>query len=435
MKNKILYIILCFISYTNCQSQSSSLNWEEITSSFIEDYESLDLRYFRIDYVDNLNLIRSRDSILTQEQIFTKWADKLKTIDVKQLNKSNQLDFELMNYEIQMHQLRISLEKEWLTIKPDTIPTTGTSDLPFGKKWYRYILKKWVDASVSPEQMFEFGKQEIARVENSIKALQSKTGLDSLAFQKHINNPDFFYQTHDEVQAAYEEMRDIVAKNLSQNFPFLELVPQVNIQENTRPVIVPTPAFYRSSEGTFFYNRFDKPYNRRQIGWIYIHEAAPGHHYQIAIAKGLALSEIQQMFRYSGYREGWAAYVEEIGYNIGAYRDIYDELGKWEWDIIRSVRVVLDVGLNYYGWTDEEALLYWQEHISGQDDIALREINRMTKWPAQVITYKFGADTILKWRKHMEEKSNFNLKKFHRSLLEHGDVPFSILEQFVFDKK
>ena len=433
MKNKILYILLCFTLNTNCHSQTQSVDWQEITTSFIEDYESLDLRYFRIDYVDNLNLIRSRDSILMQEQVFTTWENKLKTINPKQLNKSDQLDFELINYEIQMNQLRISLEKEWLTIRPDTIPRTGTSDLPFGKTWYSYLLKHWVDVSVSPEQMFEFGKQEIARVESRMKALQLKTGLDSLAFQEHINGDDFFFQTHDEVQTAYEEMRDIVAKNLKNNFPFLDLVPQVNIQENTRPVLVPTPAFYRSGEGTFYYNRFDKPYNRRQIGWIYIHEASPGHHYQISISKALAISEIQQMFRYSGYREGWAAYIEKIGYDIGAYRDIYDELGKWEWDIIRSVRVVLDVGLNYYGWTDEEALLFWQQHIHGQDDIALREINRMTKWPAQVITYKFGADTIMKWRKRMEAKPNFNLKEFHRSLLEHGDVPFSILERFVFD--
>ena len=434
MKRKFLYIFFFFICNTSCQSQTKTIDWPAISSSFIEEYQSLDLRYFRIDYVANLNVIRSRDSILMQEQFFTKWSNKLKTIDCKLLNKSDQLDFELINYEIQMNQLRISLEKEWLKIKPDTIPTTGTSDLPFGKAWYSYLLKHWVDASVTPEQMFAFGKQEIARVENRMKALQIKTGLDAIAFQKHINKQEFFYNTHDEVQSAYEEMRDIVAKNLAKDFPFLDLIPQVNIQENTRPVMVPTPAFYRSSDSTFYYNRFNKPYNRRQIGWIYIHEALPGHHYQIAVSKALPLSDIQQMFRYSGYREGWAAYIEEIGYDIGAYRDSYDELGKWEWDIIRSVRVVLDVGLNYYGWTDEEALHFWQQHIHDQDDIALREINRMTKWPAQVITYKFGADTILKWRKRMEERPGFNLKEFHRSLLENGDVPFSVLEQFIFDE-
>ena len=434
MKKIFLFAFLSLLSFSTCKGQTTSIDWNAISTAFIQDYESLDLRYFRIDYVENLNVIRSLDSIIMQEQVFTKWNKQLKSIDLKQLSTSDLLDFELMNYEINMHLLRIELEKEWLKIKPDTIPTTGTSDLPFGKSWYNYLLKKWVDASVSPEQMFEFGKQEIARIKTRMKALQIKTGLDSIAFQQHINSPDFFYQTPDEVQTAYEEMRDIVANNLHKDFPFLDLVTPLYIKENTQPVRVPTPAYYRSNEQTFYYNRFDKPYNRRQIGWIYIHEANPGHHYQIAIANALPLSKIQKMFRYSGYREGWAAYIEEIGYDIGAYRDIYDELGKWEWDIIRSVRVVLDVGLNYYGWTDEEALLFWQQHIQGQDDIALREIDRMTKWPAQVITYKFGADTILKWRKRMEAQPDFNLKAFHRSLLQYGDVPFSVLEKFVFNE-
>jgi len=205
MKNKLLYLFLTLLFCTSCQSQSNSEDWKTISASFIRDYENLDLRYFRIDYVENLNVIRSLDSILIQEQVFTKWENKLKTIDRKQLNKSDLLDFELMNYEIKMNLLRISLEKEWLQIKPDTIPTTGTSDLPFGKSWYRYLLKKWVDISVSPEQMFEFGKEEIARIEGRMKALQIKTGLDSLAFQKHINSAHFFYQTPEEVQTAYEE--------------------------------------------------------------------------------------------------------------------------------------------------------------------------------------------------------------------------------------
>ena len=157
------------------------------------------------------------------------------------------------------------------------------------------------------------------------------------------------------------------------------------------------PAYYAETRSTFYYNYFDKPFNNRQVAWIYMHEAIPGHHYQIKFEEQLEKSKIKNLFFYSGYREGWAAYVEELIHDFGTYTTKYDELGKWEWDIIRSVRVSMDVGLNYYGWSDAEALQFWQQHIKGQDAIAQREIGRMKRWPAQVITYKYGANQILQW--------------------------------------
>ena len=131
--------------------------------------------------------------------------------------------------------------------------------------------------------------------------------------------------------------------------------------------------------------------------------------------------------------EGWAAYVEELGKTIGVYRTIYAELGKWEWDIVRSVRVALDVGLNYYGWSDEEALQFWKKHIPNQDDIAMREIRRMKRWPAQVVTYKYGAGKLLDWQAYAQAQQgdDFNLKDFHTQVLQHGALPFSILEKII----
>ena len=186
------------------------------------------------------------------------------------------------------------------------------------------------------------------------------------------------------------------------------------------------PAFY--SDNTLYYNFFDQPFNKRQIAWVYLHEALPGHHYERSYSRALEPSPVQQLFYTSGYSEGWAAYVEEIGNEIGAYQNIYDELGKWEWDIIRSVRVPLDVGLNYYGWSDEQALEFWRRHITGQDDIGRREIARMKRWPCQVITYKYGADKILQWKARFEEQPGFSLKAFHGEVLKRGPLPFSILE-------
>jgi uncharacterized protein (DUF885 family) len=116
-----------------------------------------------------------------------------------------------------------------------------------------------------------------------------------------------------------------------------------------------------------------------------------------------------------------------LGDVLGVYKTTYDEYGKWEWDLIRSVRVSLDVAINYYGWSDEKALEFWKKHIKNQVDIGLREIARMKRWPGQVISYKYGANVFLKMLNGAKKKSSFDYKTFHKKLLKNGDVPLSIL--------
>ena len=100
---------------------------------------------------------------------------------------------------------------------------------------------------------------------------------------------------------------------------------------------------------------------------------------------------------------------------------------------MRSVRVPLDVALNYYGWTDEQALTFWKKNIIGQDDIAMREINRMRRWPAQVVTYKYGAHEIMQWKQELmeREKQNFDIKAFHDKVLNGGSLPFFMVKRNV----
>jgi uncharacterized protein (DUF885 family) len=202
----------------------------------------------------------------------------------------------------------------------------------------------------------------------------------------------------------------------------------------TITALAQTPGYY--SDNTFYYNFFDKPYNTRQVAWLYIHEAVPGHHYQENIAEQIPQSQVQQLFHYTGFAEGWAAYTETLGNELGAYETDYDELGHLEWDLVRSVRVIIDIGLNYYGWSDEKALAKWKEYIPNQDDIAMREINRMKRWPAQVISYKYGSELILHWKKELQQKQGaaFDIKDFHDRILNHGSLPFFIVRKNVFKK-
>ncbi len=432
MKHFLIILSIYFLAlhaYGQDKSISTATNFRTVTKTFKEGYEKLNLPLNQLSYVVNLQTIQSKDSILKQEVFFQGFAKILQEINPESLPKKEWLDYELMQYETKINLLRINQEKKWCDLNIKKIPKTGLSKLPIGKSLYTYFLKRWVGLSVSPDQMFKFGLSEIKRVKDRMATVQTRTKKDRSAFMKHIKSSSFYYENVQDVQEGFEKIKKTISKELSKNFPFIHLIPDVKIARGTNKALAKTPGFYQN--GTFYYNFFDKPFNKRQISWIYIHEAMPGHHYQVTLENSLKRSNIQKLFQYSCYREGWAAYVEEIGYEIGAYRNIYDELGKWEWDIIRSVRVALDVGINYYGWNDKKALTFWKQHISEQDAIGLREIARMKRWPCQVITYKYGADKILKWKAKFEQKEGFDLKQFHQAILQHGSLPFSILEKIL----
>ncbi|WP_394751029.1 DUF885 domain-containing protein [Spongiimicrobium salis] len=435
MKNYFFLFVFFVIPFANCQDSTSASapNFETFAKHFREGFEKWNLPPTQLSYVANLQSIKSEDSVIQQEVFFKKAASYLSEIHPEDLSKKNRLDFELMRYETEMNLLRIAQEKKWHDAQVQDISNSGIFLLPNGKELYTYFLKRWVGLEVTPDQMYQFGLKEIERVKKRMKTVQTRAKMDDSTFKTHINTPDFYYEDVEVVQEEFEKIKKIIAKGLAENFPDVDLIPEVKIARGTNKNLAQVPAFYRNE--TFYYNFFDQAFNKRQISWIYIHEAMPGHHYQIMLENMLERSDIQKMFQYSSYREGWAAYVEEIGYEIGAYRDIYDELGKWEWDIIRSVRVAMDVGINYYGWNDQKALKFWQQHIPEQDSIGLREIARMKRWPCQVITYKYGADKILTLKAEFEKQKDFNLKRFHQMILENGSLPFSILENIIASKK
>lgn len=433
----IRYILFVFFISNIAIAQQTFTEWSAFSTAFVKDFKRLHIADLQIYYVDNLELIQSQRNIAKQEKMFLAYQKALQAFDYETLTKAQQLDYTLVSYEIELHIERIALEKKWLTVKPKRITKEGLQSVPMGKEWYAYFLKKWVDATVTPESLFEFGLNEIIRAKNAMKAIQEASGMDSVTFQTYIQKPVFFYTDVATIQQRFEDYKEALLPNLIGAFPKVNQLPDVKIQQGTNKAYAQVPAYYAEARNTFYYNYFDVPFNKRQIAWIYLHEAIPGHHYQIKFEQTLEKSPIKKLFSYSGYREGWAAYVEELGNDFNAYKTPYDELGKWEWDIIRSVRVAMDVGINYYGWSDAEALAFWQQHIKNQDDIAQREISRMKRWPAQVITYKYGAHKILQWKAAVQKKladdAQFPWLEFHTKILENGALPFSVMDQVIFE--
>lgn len=409
---------------------AQSINFDSLRRNFVEDYNALQLPYLQINYIHNLRAIRQPNAIRKQEEFFLTYQELLKGISIHNLDEYQQLDYHLMCYEISLNLERISLEKQF-DYNTQLDDTNSIYTLKNGKKWYAYLLKRWVNADVTPDEIYNFGLQEIEKVKVEMKAIQVKSELSKKSFNAYLDDTSFYFNTVKDIQHSFEEVKKEVAKKSAKLFPYIDKIQDVTINQGTNEALSQVPAYYDNN--TFFYNYFDKPFNKRQLDWIYIHESIPGHHYQMNVNNIVKRTNIQQLFWYSGFVEGWGAYVEYLGKELGVYKTIYDEYGKWEWDLIRSVRVVLDVAINYYGWSDDKALLFWKKHIKNEDDVGNREINRIKRWPAQVITYKYGANTILKLLSEAKRNQNFEFKTFHKDILKYGDIPISVLLSMLSD--
>ena len=189
-----------------------------------------------------------------------------------------------------------------------------------------------------------------------------------------------------------------------------------------------SPAIY--TNGHFVYNFREGRQNVRAMDFLIIHEGIPGHHYQYSIRLKNRINKpsFTSNVSYSGNLEGWATYAETLGKKLGLHQTPEEELSNWEWQLVRSVRLMLDVGIHYYGWSMEKAIAFWSQHIKGQDDIAYREITRVMYWPAQSLSYKIGAMKIEEFKTRLQV-TDTTIKKFHSVFLSFSDEPLEVIER------
>jgi len=217
-----------FFSCNSTRAQSE--DFKIVTQQFVQAYETMDLPRFGLDYVENLSNIQDKAAILEQEKTFLELEVALKKINTSDLSDSDKLDFDLIKYEIALNKFRISLEKQWNEEKPDSIPTSGLANVPAGKRWYTYFLKKWVDVKVTPETMYDFGLTEIQRVKGKMKSIQKNAGMDSFQFQAHLQQPEFFYNDPQEILTAY--MIALIASDRLVGYIPTKEFPAITIKSN-----------------------------------------------------------------------------------------------------------------------------------------------------------------------------------------------------------
>jgi uncharacterized protein (DUF885 family) len=407
-----------------------------LVADYGNQYPGLDIAPLAISYVENLQNIRSDESRKRQLEYFESLATQLRDIDSSELGAEDQYTFQHFEYIAEINLQRILLENRYVQARgQDVISNQGIFHESMGKDWYRYFLRKWLSVDTTPEALVEFGNKEITKVQKQISEIQVQTGYadDEPGFYLHLKNANFFLYDEDEITAAYRERENRVTTNLGKLF-LEDDAPPINI----RPYLVsdkdtpPGSVVLAPEEITFQYNFFQEEHNTRAMDFIFLHEAVPGHAYQYQYFRSSNFDKNIPITA-SALVEGWAAYCEELGLELGLYQSPYDFLGKLEFDLVRSVRVVMDVGLNYYGWTNQQALDFWHANIKGQDEIAQREIDRMLRWPVQVLTYKVGADKIMALKTLAQQKlgEQFDSKEFHHRIIGFGYVPLFLVERRV----
>ncbi|WP_170827407.1 DUF885 family protein [Roseivirga sp. 4D4] len=413
-------MVLLGVALFPIQSQAQSA---ESLDRLLNDYnEFLHIHppvTLRIDFKTYINALLGEVDVNEQLTFFESIQERLLSIEIKELSNEEQFDHQFLSFEsaLQIEKCRLiaSAGKKKLSTEPKIF------DFPQGSIWYQYLVKKWTGSDLSMNQIYNLGLAEIERVKNHIQQLDIKEEIPSSNF---TNNRSIIEKS---IHAKLSKVETQFGKLL----PKFSRMPSLNVARGRNVALAQTPAYY--SNNTFYYNLFDKPFNLSDVDFLLIHEGIPGHHYQRNYHSQLYIPEHIALSPSMGFIEGWAAYTENLGWELGLYQTPFEELSKWNWDLIRSARVVMDIGLNYHGWSDDEALSFWKEHIRGQDDIALREINRMKRWPAQVLTYKLGDIAIRQALAIAKTSGDFDYLTFHRKLLSKGPIPVHLMATLMQD--
>ena len=338
-----------------------------------------------------------------------------------------------------IRRLRDYLENDYLA---HTRPSVGLSALPNGAAWYAYCVRLHTTTSLTPQQVHELGLSEVARIRAAMERLKAQVGhtgdLRSL-FEKLRGDPRFVASDVEALLAGYRDLKSRVASAMPRQFA---IAPKADFE--IRPVEAfreqsAASASYRPGSpdgkrpGVFYVNTWDLPSRSTYLMQaIYLHEAVPGHHFQVSLAQEMdELPRFRRHAEFTAYDEGWGLYAESLGRELGLYDDPYSELGALMMEVWRAVRLVVDTGLHSQGWTREQAIDYMRANTSiGRADI-VAEVERYIAQPGQALAYKVGEIRIRALRRESERTlgARFDVRDFHTQVLAGGSLPLPVLEE------
>ena len=319
--------------------------------------------------------------------------------------------------------------------------SSGISDTPYGDAYYEFSIKKFTTTDMTADEIHELGLQEVARILSEMEKVKTQVGYkgDLKSFFNHVRERkdlmpysqpqeiiDNFNAIHDKMQPQINQLFDVKPKTpfeVRRTEAFREASASAEYNpgslDGTRPGI-----FYVPIPDAASYNVFSDEA-------LFLHEAIPGHHYQISLTQeNKALPDFRKTLWYSAYGEGWALYSESLGKELGLYTDPYQYFGMLSAEMHRAIRLVVDTGLHAKGWTREQAIEYSLSNEAESEASIISEIERYMAMPGQALSYKIGQLKIRELRAKAEKElgEKFDIKQFHNQVLETGCVPLQLLE-------
>ena len=325
---------------------------------------------------------------------------------------------------------------------PKCRETSGIGSLNGGKELYQSLVKQWTTTTKTPEEIHELGLKEVARLRSEMEKVKTQVGFKGTIteFFNHVRNkPELKpFKNPEEVIANFEKYHKIIKPNVDKLFSLQPKTPfQIKrteaFRENTASAEYMQGAADGSRPGTFYVPIPDvKNYNYYADEDLFLHEAIPGHHFQISLQQeNPDLPDFRKFNWFGAYGEGWALYTESLGKELGLYNDPYQYFGMLGSEMHRAIRLVVDTGLHNKGWTREQAIKYSLENEAESEASIIAEIERYMAIPGQALSYKIGQLKIIELRKKAETemKDKFDIKVFHQKVLESGVMPLALLEK------
>ncbi|HTE43144.1 MAG TPA: DUF885 domain-containing protein [Steroidobacteraceae bacterium] len=319
--------------------------------------------------------------------------------------------------------------------------SVGMSALPQGDKWYAYLARVSTTTTLTPEQIHDIGLKEMARIQTEMERVKTTTGfkgtLKEYIAQLRVD-PQFQFKKPEELIAGYNALRERVETALPKLFDTMpKMTFEVRPVEPFREASAATGSYMPGTPdgqrpGVFYANTYALPSRPSfMMEAIFLHEALPGHHMQIALQ--YEMPDVPRFRRFGGdtaYMEGWGLYSESLGKELGMYQDPYQYFGSLTAEAWRAARLVVDTGMHAKGWTREQAIIYMRDNTAiGESDV-VAEVERYIAIPGQALAYKIGQLKLRELRTRAEKAlgGKFNVRDFHTQILKDGSLPLDVLD-------
>ncbi len=319
--------------------------------------------------------------------------------------------------------------------------SSGIADIPNGEAYYKHQIKLYTTTDMTAAEIHQLGLDEVARISSEMEKVKEQIGFkgDLKSFFNDVRNNKKLmpYKNAEEVIANFNAIHEKMKPQLEKLFDVTPKTPfEVRRTEAFRENSASAEYNQGSLDGTrpgIFYVPIPDAttYNGYSDESLFLHEAIPGHHYQISLTQeSTVLPDFRKTLWYSGYGEGWALYSESLGKELGLYTDPYQYFGMLGAEMHRAVRLVVDTGLHSKGWTREEAIQYSMDNEAESEAGITSEIERYMANPGQALSYKIGQLKIIELREKSKKDlgDKFDIRQYHNQVLETGCVPLELLE-------